>query len=600
MAFAQPPPATTPRMSRLKVRRPSGLQVVLLFLGVLVGGTVVVTVGRLALWAWHDYGTSIPSYYWSQVFDNGPMRQTLINTIVLVTISAFLATVVAAILAWLNERTDASIGSVGRILPLIPFLMPALALPLGWLFLASPNAGTLNVIIRAALKRVGITLTSGPLDIYSWPGLIFLYTVFLSGFAYLVLSSSMRNLDSGLEEAAALSGARSLRTLFRIVLPALRPAMLTAFLVCFIVAVAMVSVPITIAPGANISILAVVIVERVTTRIPIPYGEAFLLGLLMLVPVLLAWTLQRRLAARGRFAVIGGRASGGARLRLGRWRRRVGRSIFLGFAFVAVVLPILGLLYVSGLDFWMEGWPSRWSPLSHIRSALQDPLIRGALIRSVGLGIATGAALMLVAHLLSYGQRLSPRLGRLVDALTKMPAVITHILIAIAILVTLGGRPFFLGGTIWILFIGYFVCFIPFASVMTTGAHQEIGRDVVEAAKLAHASDARTLRSIVTPLTRPALIAGFLLMYVLVSGETNASLILASTSQPVVGFVMLDLFNFASFPEVASFALLITLVNLTAIAVFMKILGTRGARDLGRRSSTRKIIDRLIARLSSS
>lgn len=544
-------------------------------MGLLVAAAVVVPMARLGIWAWDEYGTGIPSYYWNDVITDPVLRPILVNTAIVVVVSSLFATFVAAILAWLNERTDASIGAVGRIVPLIPFLMPAIALPLGWLFLASPNAGVLNVVIRTVLGWIGISLDSGPLDIYSWPGLIFLYTVFLCGFGYLVISSSMRNLDSGLEEAAALSGAGSLRTLFFVVLPALRPALVTAFLMCLIVAVAMVSVPITIGTGANINILSVVVVDLVTNRSPPAYGQAFLLGLLMFVPVLLAWVLQRRSAARGRFAVIGGRASMGARVRLGTTRRAVGRAVFLGYAFVAVVLPVLGLLFVSGVEFWSSTWPAGWNPIPNVQEALEDDVVRGSIVTSMTLGLVTGVVLVLVAQLLSYGHRVFPRQGQVVDALTKTPAAVAHVLLATALLVSLGGEPFRLGGSVWLLFIAYVVFFIPFATVMTTGAQDEIGRDVIEAAKLARASDTRTLTGIVTPLTRTALIGAFLLMYVLVSGETNGSLILASTSEPVVGFVMLDLYNFASFPKVASFALLITLVNLLAIAAFMLVLGGR-------------------------
>ncbi|MEX2555154.1 MAG: ABC transporter permease subunit [Actinomycetota bacterium] len=562
------------RRPRLHV--PSGFQVVLVLVGLAVAAAVVIPMVRLALWSWDEYGTGIPSYYWSDVFTDPVMQPIIVDTAILVTVSSFLATLVAAILAWLNERTDASIGAAGRVIPLIPFLMPAIALPLGWLFLASPNAGALNVLIRGALDGVGISLESGPLDVYSWQGLIFLYTVFLCGFGYLVISSSMRNLDSGLEEAATLSGAGPLRILFFIVLPALRPALITAFLMCLIVAVAMVSVPITIGTGANIHILSVIIVDLVANRTPPAYGQAFLLGILMLVPVLLAWALQRRSAARGRFAVIGGRASMGAHVRLGPWRRAVGRAIFLVYAFVAVVLPVLGLAYVAGVEFWSNTWPESWSPVGNVREALEDEVIRGAMRTSILLGIVTAVALVVVSQILSYGQRVFPGLGHLVDGLTKTPAVIAHVLLATALLVALGGPPFRLGGSVWLLFLAYFIFFVPFATVMTTGAQHEIGRDVVEAAKLSRASDSRTLLSVVTPLTRPALIGAFLLMFVLVSGETNGSLILASTDQPVVGFVMLDLYNFASYPKVASFALLITLVNLAAIAGFMLLLSGRG------------------------
>jgi iron(III) transport system permease protein len=192
----------------------------------------------------------------------------------------------------------------------------------------------------------------------------------------------------------------------------------------------------------------------------------------------------------------------------------------------------------------------------------------------VMLGLGTGAVLIAAAHLVAYAQRLFPTLGRVVDVLTKIPAVVAQILIAIALLVTLGAPPFQLSSG-WLLFIGYLVVFLPFASVIATGAQHQIGRDIVEAAKISNSSDLRTFSTIVTPLARPALVAGFLLMYVLVSGETNVSLILASTQRPVVGFVMLDLFNFASYPKVASFALVITVVNLTCIAVFMRLLTGR-------------------------
>jgi iron(III) transport system permease protein len=557
-------------------RRPriSGLQVVVAAIGLFVAGTVLITLGRLAVWAWDEYGTGIPSFYVHNVFGNVAVRHMLMNTVIAVVVSSALATGVAAILAWLNERTDASIGLAGSILPLVPFLMPAIALPLGWLFLASPQAGLLNIAIRGGLRRIGLHLDSGPFNIYSWPAMIFLYTVFLCGFAYLVIASSMRTLDRGLEEAAKLAGARPPRILFRIVLPALRPALFSAFLMCLIVAVVMVSVPITIGPASNITILSVQLVDLITTQSPPEYGQAFLLGLLLLVPVLLAWWLQFRSAARGRFAVIGGKVGVGQKLQLGHWRL-VGRGFFLGYVLVAVVFPLLGLLYVAGLDFWSSVWPPQsWHLVKNIRAAVEDPVIRTAIKNSVMLGLGTGAVLIAAAHLVAYAQRLFPTLGRVVDVLTKIPAVVAQILIAIALLVTLGAPPFQLSSG-WLLFIGYLVVFLPFASVIATGAQHQIGRDIVEAAKISNSSDLRTFSTIVTPLARPALVAGFLLMYVLVSGETNVSLILASTQRPVVGFVMLDLFNFASYPKVASFALVITVVNLTCIAVFMRLLTGR-------------------------
>ncbi|HEY1530993.1 MAG TPA: ABC transporter permease subunit [Galbitalea sp.] len=552
-----------------------GFRVISLIIGLLVAGTLAVIVVRLAIWAIDAYGTGIPAFYVTQVFGNPVILRTLFDTVVVVGVSCTLATFVAGILAWLNERTNASIGAIGRLLPLVPFLMPAISFPLGWVFLTAPQAGLLNVLLRGALGSVGIHVTDGPINIYTWGGMIFLYTIFLSGFAYLVLSSSMRNLDRGLEEAAKMAGAGPVKILFRITLPALRPAMLSAFFLCAIVGLVMVAVPVTIGTSANIPMLSVSLVNMVTTTTPPQYAQAFLIGLLLLIPIVALWLVQRRSASSGRIAVIGGKASAGTKLRLGRGAKVVGRIIFFGYIAVSVGLPLIGLIYVSGVSFWSLLFPTVWNPLTNIASVLTSQQTQPAIMWSVFLGIAAGAVMIIVAHILSYSQRLFPRFGRVIDGLAKSPVIIAQILIAVALLVTFGGPPFRLEGTAWILFIGYLLVFLPFASIITTGAHQEIGRDIVEASTMAGASDTRTFASIVSPLTRPSLTAGFMLLFILISGETNISLILASTNRPVVGFVMVDLFNYGSFPQVASMALVVTVINLILVGLFNAVLGSR-------------------------
>lgn len=564
-----------PNNVRTALSRISGFKLVSIVIGVLVAGTLIVTILRLAIWAWDAYGWEIPTFYVEKVFGNPVILRTLINTVVVAGVSCVLATFIGGILAWLNERTDASIGGIGRVLPLVPFLMPAISFPLGWVFLAAPQSGLINVLLRQGLGALGIQLDGGPINIYSWGGMIFLYTIFLSGFAYLALSSSMRNLDRGLEEAAKMAGAKPVKILFRITLPALRPAMLSAFFLCAIIGLVMVAVPVTIGTSSDIPMLSVALVNMVMTQTPPLYAEAFLIGCLMLVPILAIWWIQRRSASTGRIAVIGGKAAAGSKLRLGGRGKAFGRAVFFTYIGVSVGLPLLGLAYVSGVTFWSLVLPATWNPTANIQAILTSSQTAPAVFWSVFLGVAAGAMMIMISHVLSYSQRLFVRAARLVDGLAKSPVVVAQILIAVALLVTFGGAPFRLQGTAWILLIGYLLVFLPFASVITTGAHQEIGRDIVEASTMAGASDARTFRSIVTPLSRPALTSGFLLMYVLVAGETNISLILASTNRPVVGFVMVDLFNFGSYPQVASMALVVTAVNFLCVGLFSALLGSR-------------------------
>jgi len=544
----------------------SWFRVLVIALSALVGLIVLSAVVRLVWWTIDEYGAGIPEFFATRVFGNEAVMRTLLNTVIVVPVSCVIATFGATILAWLNERTEASLGAAGRILPLVPFLMPAISLPLGWVFLASPNAGVLNVLIRGALDAIGVHLESGPLDVFSWPSLILLYSLVLGGFAYMVINGAMRNLDDGLEEAAKMAGARPLRILFGIVMPALRPAMWSAGLLCAIVAAVMVAVPVTIGTGANIQVLSVLLVNLVTTQSPPEYGSAFLIGLLLLIPIAALWWVQRRTATAGRSAMIGGRSGRSSHLRLGRGWKTVGRVVFIAYVIVGVALPLASLVWVAGLSLW-SATPGPWDIIPRLVQTISRGVTGAALFWSLILGVSAAVTLVVISHVVTYGQRLFPRFGGTIDALMKSPSMIAQILLAVALLVTFGGAPFYLVGTTWIMFLGYLVVFMPFATIMTTSGQQAIGKDLIEASRMAGATDGRTFLQIVTPLCTVSLVSTFMLMYELTSGEVNVSLMLASPSRPVAGYIMLDLFNFGSYPQVAAFALVVTAVNVAIVVV---------------------------------
>lgn len=580
---ADDPPAQMPPMKRtrrisLRLRRVTPFEVAAVAIAAIVAIIVFAALVRLAIVSWDTYGGDIIGFYRTNVLDSSTVRQAFRNTAIVCLVSTILAVFIGSILAWLNERTDASIGSAGRVLPLVPFLMPAIALPLGWLFLASPNTGIVNVILRHMLSSVGIHLQTGPLNVYSWYGLIFLYTVILTGFAYLVLASPVRDIDSRLEDAGRMSGAGPLKILFRIVLPVLRPAMVNAFFLCMMISLVMVSVPLTIAETANIPIISVVLVNYIVAS-PLPeFAQAFLTGILLIIPIVVLWFLQRRAAQRQGTSVVGAKVVSSTRLRLGGWRKALGRVVFLGYVVIGVALPVAGLLYVAGQKYWTDVWPpAQWNPWPNLSSAFTNQQTQPAIMWSVLLGLSAGAALILAAYVMSYGQRLFPRLGSTVDVIAKSPAVVTQILIGVALLLVFAGAPFHLAGTAWILFIGYFVVFLPFASVVTTGALHEVGNDLVESAQLSGSSDFRIFWRIATPLTWPTLVAGFLLMYVVISGEVNISLMLSTPARPVVGLVMVDIYSFGSLPQVAGFALAMTALNVVIVAILMRLLNRRRA-----------------------
>ena len=96
-------------------------------------------------------------------------------------------------LAWLIERTDLPGREIWFALILFPLLVPTPVLAIAWIFLMGPNAGWLNLAIRAALGLDG----SGPIDIFSMGGLILCQALASAPFVFLLLSADAAHHGSG-------------------------------------------------------------------------------------------------------------------------------------------------------------------------------------------------------------------------------------------------------------------------------------------------------------------------------------------------------------------------------------------------------------------
>ena len=79
----------------------------------------------------------------TQAFSDAIMRPGLapamINSLIIVLVVDLTAVPVGTIFAWLNFRTNARLGPTASLLPVIPLLLPSVAVTIGWVFLGSDN-----------------------------------------------------------------------------------------------------------------------------------------------------------------------------------------------------------------------------------------------------------------------------------------------------------------------------------------------------------------------------------------------------------------------------------------------------------------------------
>lgn len=515
-------------------------------------------------------GTIFPAL--RTIVDQADLAGVVLDTLFIVLLSGALAVVVGSALAWFNERTDARIGALTDSLPLVPFLLPPVAGAIGWVLLLSPNVGFLNVIIRVAAGWVGIDISTGPFNIHTYYGMVFVYAIYMIPYVFLLVSAGIRNTDYSLEEQSRLCGAGPVRTFFRVTMPTLAPSLGAAALLVFWFGISLISIPIIIAPRAGIDVLAIRIVRLINFSFPPDTNAAVGVGLIVIVLVGTAWWVVRVVLRRGRYVGAAGKGTRRVRHQLGHWSTPV-RVAFALYILAAAVLPIGALAIVSLHGFWTPNIDWGGLSLRFVSDVVfDDPVTFRALINSLRLGLLGATLGTMVAALIAvYVRRVPGRFSAFIDGAVKLPATISSVVLAVAIVVSFAGSPFNLHGTLVILILGYLLIYFPQASVAADASVAQVSTELLEASTMSGASDGRTFRRVTLPIVVPGLVAAWALLFVRIVGDLNVSSILSGSGNTVIGWQMLNVAQHGGFAALSAIALVTTAATATALFVVMGV-----------------------------
>lgn len=504
-----------------------------------------------------------------RAFATRGVGEAIRNSAIIVVTSVPIALIIGTLFAWINERTDASMGRLSQLLPLLPFVVPGIAISIGWYFLGSARAGLLNAITRQIGEWLGIA-DFAPFNITTWVGLIFVYTLDLVPLAFLVISAAFRNVDGAKDEASRIAGAGIFRTLRRVSIPSVLPALMSAVLLMVVQSVAMYSIPTVIGTAAGINVLPVHIVRLVRDSNPPQTAEAVVLSSLIFMVVLAVWLLQGVVARQGHHATIVGKVSRPTPVKLGGWRW-LARAAMILYLVAASVAPVAALAIVALQPFWtpninvenftLNNLAIIFAPGSQTLKAFVNSLTLGAI--GATIAVVIGAVLMVYVH-----QRRSTY-GQFVDGATKLPATLSHIVIGIAFVSLTTIVPSLQGAAV--LLLAYIVVYMPQATTTVGSASEQVGHELMEASRMSGATPMRTFLRVNLPLMLPGMAAAWALLFVLMMGDLTVSVLLAGTQQPVIGFVILAIWQNGTYSQLAMLGLVVTLLSGLVVATLMTL-----------------------------
>jgi iron(III) transport system permease protein len=462
------------------------------------------------------------------------------NSLVFATGTALLTLLMGAMVAFVVERTDAPGGGLFHVLSLLSFAIPGLLISIAWIFILSPNIGWANVVAKRAFG-----LAEAPLNVYSMTGMIWTLSSHYFPLAYLTLGPAFRVLDTRMEEAALVSGARHWQVMTHITLPLLRPAILSALLLLFIMGMSSYEVPRVIGRPARIDVFTTEI-QVATQGQPPQFGIAGALSLALLGVCVIAVYFYRRATRHAEaFATITGKGYMPTRVALGPWRWPVALGLGLMFL-VSLGLPLLSLVWQSFYRNLAQPFMTGAAPatLENYEYVLHYPIFLNAVTTSVLLaGMAATIVVALTLVMAWIARRSAGRHGWMLDALAFSPIAIPHVIVGAAVLMAYLLLPIPLYNTIWIILIAYVTLYLPYGMRFASSGLTQIHRELEEVAEVSGAGFGQIIRRILLPLLAPFLLAAWIYVFVLAVRELGASVFLIGPGTHVLGTISLTMWE---------------------------------------------------------
>jgi iron(III) transport system permease protein len=466
-------------MNRAVTRRPP---LALILLGAIPAALVLLPIGITLADAVAAGAARMEGLIWRPL-----VGELLINTFSLTAAAVTGCVVLGTLTAFLVERTDLPGRALFAMLATAPLAVPAFVASYVW------------VSLSPALEGFGGALVVT----------MFAYTPLV----YLPVAAALRGLDPALEDAARALGDPPLRCIRRVILPQLRPAMLGGAL--------LVTLNILVEFGA----FALMRFRTFTTEIYAAYrsgfdgAEAAALAIVLLLFCLACLAAEYLFRRDAHYARIGrGTQRRASPYRLGIWRIPAVGVLGL-LASLSLGVPLLTIAY----------WLTRHGAAAITPEDASPRALLTATLSTVELGLgAAGLTLVLalpLAVLSTNWQRF--RLTAPLERGAWLAQGVPGIVIALALITaTVQAVPALYQSTLLLLF-AYAILFMPFALVGMRTALLQSDRRLEEAAKSLGAGWRRVLWRITLPLAAPGFGAAAALVFIAVSTELTATLLLA-------------------------------------------------------------------------
>ena len=458
--------------------------------------------------------------------------------------------------AMVTERSAVPGRRPLRLVVLLSLFIPPFVAAQSWASAYGPS-GLVDDLLGVALP-----------GIYGPVGVVALLIVDAVPLAYIIVVGGLASrAEPDLERAARASGATAWQAFGTVTLPLLKPALTAAGALVFITTINAFGVPAILGlPGGFVTVTTRIYRDLAFAADPASFTRVVVLAVSLVVVTLVTVGLADVLGAlKGPATRTGAPPGGDATAGRRAWAPA---AALWAYAAITGGVPLVALILTSlTRAVGLAPVPANWTLENYAEAVSAQSL--EALTNSLLLAVAAATVALLLGGLLTSLRR--HRFGRALGTSATLTFAVPGSALAVAVLLAYGR---WLRDTLLLILIAYVAKFWAFGHRAIAASVEGLPPELPHAARASGAGAGATLRTVILPLLRPALVGAWLLVFVIAVHELTMSALLYGPGSRTLAVTILNAQQLGDITVTSALAVLLLLLVLGA-AVPLLLIGWR-------------------------
>ena len=494
------------------------------------------------------------------------------NSLMLSGFVGLMSTLFGLAFALYTTRIARRTAFVGKIFSILPIVTPPFVVGLGVTLMLGRSG-----YVTEWLMHLGFTNTNW---LYGFNGIAIAQILAFTPLAFMILDGALKSIHPSIEEASYTLRANRYQTFFQIIFPLLRPALANAFLLVFIQSLADFSNPLVL--GGSFDVIATQIYFYIAGS-QLDYASASTLGTILLLFSLGIFIVQYLWIGNRSYITVSGKSYRGEVQELPRGLKNAITALLAVWVVFNIVLYgsiFYGSFTVNwGVDYTLTA--KNYAML--FGQGLNDgawPSLINTLIYAGIAAVLTALLGLLIAYIVVRKQF---RGKKALEFLTMLCFAIPGTAAGVSYILAFNNAPLYLTGTGIIVIISMVMRDLPVGMRAAIAGLGQLDKSLDEASLSLKGSSFKTIRYIILPLLKPALLSALVTSFVKAMTTVSAIIFLVTADTRVATAYILNRVEDGEYGTAIAYGSILIVVMMSIILFFDWIIGdTRIARSKAR------------------